>query len=350
MGIISRIFAILGLFYLISSCGTSIKESRIESPDLLYNTNCIAVLPLENRTGRGMVGYQVAELVFSEIISSRAFGVMEPVEALRTMRSNKIAIPQKYDTGKAVEIGRFFGVNGVVVGTLREFSFKGPFAELNEGNPVVSFELRLINTQNGAVVWSADMKSIGPEVRDVSKDYLVNFARSSIKESLEPILSQLGPRNIAMPCWKPQEPAVALRSAPQQITTAPPARPPATAPAAPSTPEQAPTVPQPVRKEKVGAPSTPPVKVGPARIELINASGNVKVMDNMGMTLLMNNHDLRKMSDMKTISNTTIIYYKPGYETEAGKIMVEIKKGRTQSKPDLPGDIDIQIILGKDLL
>ncbi len=347
MGVRIRIFAILGLFYLISSCARSIRESRVESPELLERTNCIAVLPLENRTGRGMAGYQVAELISSEIISSRAFGVMEPVEALRTMQSNKIPVPQKYDTGKAVEIGRSFGVNGVVVGTLREFSFRGPFAELNEGSPRLSFELRLINTQNGAVVWSADMKSTGPDVMDVSKDYLINFARSSIKEALEPLLSELGPRNIAMPCWKPRAPAVAQKPAQQEV----PAAPPATAPATPPAPVPAPPAPQPAGKGKAIPPSPPPpAKAGPARIELVNASGNAKVVDNVGMILLMNNHDLRKMSDQKTPSNTTIIYYRPGYEAEAGKIMVEIKKGRTQSKPDLPGDIDIQIIVGKDLL
>lgn len=332
-----RVFAILGLIYFIFSCASTVKESRVDSPDLLYRTNCIAVLPLENRSGKGMVGYKVAELISSELISSRAFGVMEPIEALRTMQRGKMAIPQKYDTGKAIEIGRAFGVDGVVVGTLREFSFRGPFAELNEGNPVVSFELRLINTNNGMVVWSADMKSTGSEVTDVSKDYLVNFARSSVKEALEPVLATLGQRDIAMPCWRPKAPTVAARSAQKQpvaTTPQPPAR----------------VTPPPAPERVKTTPTAPPAKVKPARIELVNASGNAKTVDSVGMTLLMNNHDLRKMSDQKTQVNTTIINYRPGYESEAGKIMVEIKKGKTQIKPDLPGDIDIQIILGKDLL
>lgn len=333
-----RIFVILGLIYFIGSCASSVKESRVESPDVLYRTNCIAVLPLENRTGKGMAGYKVAELVSSEIISSRAFGVMEPVEALRTMLSRKIAIPKEYDAGKAVEIGRAFGVDGVVVGTLREFSFKGPFAELNEGSPFVSFEIRLINTKNGVVVWSADMKSTGSEVTDVSKDYLVNFTRSSVKEALEPIFSPLGPRNIAMPCWKPKAPAVAAKPAqPETVATS----------QMPSTTAAPSTTTKPAGATK---PPTTQVKVGPARIELVNASGNARVVDNVGMTLLMNNHDLRKMSDQKTTANATVINYKPGFEAEAGKIMVEIKKGKTVSKPDLPADVDIQIILGRDLL
>jgi TolB-like protein len=336
-----RIFLIIGLLYFISSCASSVKESRVESPDQLYSTNCIAVLPLENRTGKGMAGYRVAELVSSELISSRSFGVMEPVEALRTMQSNKMAIPQKYDIGKAVEVGRTFGVDGVVVGTLREFSFMGPFAELNEGSPVVSFELRLINTKNGAIVWSADIKSTGTEVTDVSKDYLVNFARSSVKEALDPLISTLGVRNIAMPCWKPKAPVVAEKPAQP--------KPQATTPQSP-TPPAPQTVVQPAAPSEGTRPPAVPKASAPARIELVNASGNAKTVDNVGMTLLMNNHDLRKMSDQKTAVNATIINYRPGFEQEAGKIMVEIKKGKLQSKPDLPGDIDIQIILGKDLL
>lgn len=341
-----RIFVCIGVLYFLCSCASSVKESRVESPDVLERTNCIAVLPLENRTGKGMAGFKIAELVSSEIISSRAFGVMEPVEALRTMQSRKIAIPKEYDTGKAVEIGRAFGVDGVVVGALREFTFKGPFAELNEGSPVVSFELRLINTNNGMVVWSSDMKSTGSEVMDVSKDYLINFARSSIKEALEPMFSQLGPRNIAMPCWRPKAPVVATK--PTQPESGAPIPPQSVTPPSPVS-----VSPPPAKRPATGTQPpaiSAPKKVGPARIELVNASGNVKTVDNVGMTLLMNNHDLRKMSDQKTTANATIIYYKPGFEEEAGRIMVEIKKGKTVSKTDLPADIDIQIILGKDLL
>lgn len=344
-----KIFLTLLVYYHIFGCGSSIKESKVESPDMLATTQCIAVLPLENRTTKGMAGYNIAEIIASELISSRAFGVMEPVEALRTMQGFKIKVPDRYDPGKAVEIGRAFGVDGVVVGILKEYSFKGPFGELNEGNPSVSFELRMINTKNGAVVWTSTINKTGSEVTDVSRDYLLNFARSTVKEAIEPILDYTGPRNIAMPCWNPKAPVVATKPAGVETPASVPPPPSPAMPVAPSV-----TTPPAEKAKPPAKPGTattpPPVKVGPARIELVNASGNTKVVDNVGMTLLMNNHDLRKMSDQKTQANSTVIYYRPGFEAEAGKIMVEIKKGKTQVKPDLPGDIDIQIILGKDLL
>jgi len=348
--LVKKLIFIAVIIWFSAKCSSTIKESRIESPDAISRVRCIAVLPLENRTSKGMAGYQVAEIVSSELINTSVFGVMEPIETLRTMQGLKIPVASKYDIGRAVEIGNSLGVDGVVIGTLKEFSFKGEFAELNEGNPVVSLELRLLNTKNGNVVWSSEIKKTGSEVTDVSKDYLLNFARTTIKEAVEPIKENIGVRNVPMPCWKPKPTAVARQEAPAEVTVTPPSAPsPPPPPASPQTPPRV-TTPPARTPEKVTPPPAPSVKAGPAKIELVNATGSPKVMDNVGMTLLMNNHDLRKMTDQKTPAGATVIYYKPGYETEAGKIASEIKKGKTVSKSDLPADIDIQIILGKDLL
>lgn len=346
-----RFFVLLNLILFIYACGGTVKETRLYSPDALGRTRCVAVVPFENQTNKGMAGYQVAEILSSEVIASRAFGVMEPLEALRSMQKNKIPIPAKYEIGKAVDIGRSLGVDGIFVGTLKKFSFEGPFAELDEGAPVISFEVSLIDTSNGSILWSAKMEKKGGEVSGVSREYLISFARSSVKEALEPVLMELSPRDIPVPCWKPKAPVVASKPkkvAPPSQPSAPPAPPPAqpptvaVQPVSPPAPKVAPSPPRQAPK--------PAVKSPPARIEVKNASGNPKAVDSVGMILLMNNHDLRKMTDQKTISDTTIIYYKPNFEAEAGRIMVELKKGKLMIKPDLPGDIDIQIIVGKDML
>jgi len=323
------IFSIL--FIVVAGCAKTIKESRVENPAILRATKCIAVLPLENLSGKVMAGYKMAEIVSSEIITSKRFGVMEPIEVLKTLAAAKIPLTARIDSMKAQEIGMALGVDAVISGTLREFSFHGPFAELGEGAPVVSFELQLVDSSNGTTAWSGKVESIGKEAIDTSRNYLINHARNAVNEGISPLFESVNPRNIYIPCWRKPPPAVAATpSAPAQSTQQRPAAPPTS-----------------LKPTPVTAPA--PQKTGPAKIELINASGKPTVVDIVGMTLLSNNHDLRKITDQKTPANTTAIYYKPGYDTEAQKIAGEIKKGLNIIRKDnLPNDVDIQIIAGKD--
>lgn len=340
-----------GLLALTLAACAGVQKSVLVPPDpKLDGVSCVVVLPFENLSSRAEAGKVISDILATELYSSRRFNVMEWEEAQTVLQASGLSIPESLDSETAKSLAQHLGVQAALIGTISDYSYGSTLLEIRAGLPSVAFTARLIDAKTGNPLWASAL-SVGSaemmEPRRESVNYLAMKAAQDMVESLSTGSYQpADPKNI---CWlkgaagtKPlAAPAVAPAAAPA-LAPAPGAAPaPALAPAPVAAPAVAP----------VAVPAAPAKPKGKVKIAVFNASGVAGLEENVGLVLLMKNWDvatLAKYPYEKTF-DSTIIYYRPGYEVEVKEIEAAIPgPQKTVPTDKMAEDINITVLVGKD--
>lgn len=154
---IGSIIFLIHLFFVIGCAAPSKPIPILEDTKKI---NKIAVLPFYNITGQKEAGKIVTNVFVTELFKSGRFHVEEPGNVLQFMVQEKIDRIGEIEIEQVQILGRRLGVNAVIVGTVDEFDEgKGGVYQ----TPTVSITARMVESDSGKLIWSAQNKKKGDD-------------------------------------------------------------------------------------------------------------------------------------------------------------------------------------------
>ncbi len=177
----------LAVFIIISGCthfgsgvvgGTlpAVKKAAKENIDVgEVVVKKVAVIPFFNISGSRDAGTIVADIYVTELFNDERYKIEEPGNVRQFVIQEGILNLGELSLDRIAILGRRLGVDGVFIGTIEEYA-TGRF-----GVPVVSMNVRLVESDTGRVVWSARHKRTGD-------DYVIVFDFGRV--STPPMLAQ----------------------------------------------------------------------------------------------------------------------------------------------------------------
>ena len=144
----------LALFF-IAGCAT---PSREVSPPTASSK--VAILPFYNISGYRDAGKIVANVFVTEMFKSGRFLVEEPGNIAHFMMQERIDTLGEIEIERLKILGKRLGVDAVMTGTVEEFDDgRGGISSV----PTVSITARMISSNTGQLVWSAQNKKRGDD-------------------------------------------------------------------------------------------------------------------------------------------------------------------------------------------
>ncbi len=122
----------------------------------------VAMLPLENLSGRAEYGDRMTHIVWTELGSSPAFEVVAPGEVDAALADARVRSTLALTREQVERIAKKTGVRWLVAGTLLEC---GPVHTPDGDVPSIALSLRLLDGTTGRVRWT-DMRSRSGEDRE----------------------------------------------------------------------------------------------------------------------------------------------------------------------------------------
>jgi len=315
-------FLITGI--VLFACAHTYREELVKPSSPLEAPRCIAILPFENLSGFPEAGRIVADFVATEIYATNRFCLMERMEAERILQEAGILLSSRLPTKKeAKDIANALGVEGLIMGTVSDFSYGSTLAEMRVARPSVSVTAKLIRASDGEVIWAEAVDQVAGGVINPRKASLSQIAlrvAKTIAKSLEKAFTPTS-MELTRPCW---EGKTILARKPERKKKA-----------------------RPTRAAITRGPKEKP------RIAVFNASGVEKLEEDVGVLLLMKNWDVATLTTYphgRTMERSTI-YYRPGYEREARNIEKEIPgPQKLEQSERMEPRVHITIIVGRDLI
>lgn len=118
----------------------------------------VAIIPLDNLSDDRGAGARATQVLLSEILSARAFDVVEPGEVSRVLAKFNTVRASELTTEQIVSIGRELKAQGLFMGSVNESSsYRSGGANVTK----VSLTCRLVETEQGLTVWSASATTGG---------------------------------------------------------------------------------------------------------------------------------------------------------------------------------------------
>ncbi|MBI3754389.1 MAG: hypothetical protein HY266_10190 [Deltaproteobacteria bacterium] len=118
----------------------------------------MAVLPFYNLTGQKDAGKIVADIFVTEMFKSARFRVEEPGNIAQFMIQERMDTVGEIEIEKLKILGRRLDVDEVLTGTVEEFD-----DGISSGVPIVSITARMIDSNSGRLIWSAQNKKRGDD-------------------------------------------------------------------------------------------------------------------------------------------------------------------------------------------
>jgi hypothetical protein len=327
----------------IAGCSSTVSSNFLMSPEAINNINCIAVLPFKNHTQTPNAGNILADLLSIELMKQGNFNVMDRMEVERVLRERDIYIPDGIAPDDAGGIGVILGVQAVFAGEVTSYYYKPSSIPTEGAVPVVDFSLSLIDSTTGQTIWTGKGKFTPSGILAEGTTPITEVAQNGVRELLDSFYSKIGPTTQASSrvCWYDPNIIFSRIIVAQQQVQAPPQ------PSQPAQQQQASK--QAIQEQqRIASVERPKVEVPPAKVSILNASGNPKASMLVGVTLIKDKINVVNVSMEKYTKPKTIIYYQPNYYEQAlhiGKLlkrMPEIVESTTYKW-------DITVIIGKDL-
>ncbi len=120
----------------------------------------VGVVPFVTLAQDRLAGEKATNVFFTELLGRRFARVTEPGQftaAMQRVRGGTSAA-NPWSTAELVRLGEEAGVQGVFMGTVRDWDM-APAGR--ESFPLISLEVRLVDTASGRVVWSASQTRKG---------------------------------------------------------------------------------------------------------------------------------------------------------------------------------------------
>jgi len=180
----SRATAAIALLFLSSACGHAVTQYVHPNADLAA-LKTVAVLPFENLSPDRTAGDKVQKIFSAELLSTGAFAVVEPGLLSKTLKANRIETMESLGPADFKKLGEELKADAVFMGTVVDF------AEGRSGQtptPEITIQLRLVECQSGATVWSASLSKSGASASarlfGIGGESLTEAARELVKQEL----------------------------------------------------------------------------------------------------------------------------------------------------------------------
>lgn len=114
----------------------------------------VGVIPFTSLAQDRLAGEKTTNVFFTELLDRRFAQVAEPGQFTAAMARTRGGTPiiNPWASAELAKLGEDAGVQGVFMGTVRDYDM----AQIGrESFPLISVEVRLVDTATGRVVWSA---------------------------------------------------------------------------------------------------------------------------------------------------------------------------------------------------
>ena len=132
----------------------------------------VALMPFKAPTE--LIGSSVSDLFVTDMLRTGRYELVERSQMGTVLGESELAL-SGLTLSEMTEVARMAGAEGVIVGSVIEYQTQ---AVRGHAYPVVGISARLIDTQSGRIVWSADMTSRAKS----KKVALSQHARSVVRE------------------------------------------------------------------------------------------------------------------------------------------------------------------------
>lgn len=113
----------------------------------------VAVMPFKAPTE--LIGTSVSDLFVTELLRAGHYQLVERGQMSQVLSEAELALAG-LSAAKAAEVGGMLGADGVIIGTVSEYT---SMAQRGRTYPVVAVAARLIECGSGRIVWSVDLAS-----------------------------------------------------------------------------------------------------------------------------------------------------------------------------------------------
>lgn len=173
----------------LTSCGSSMQATEFANPGFDFSfVERVAVLPFENLSGDRQAGLRATRLAITELLASGALDVVEPGEVQAAMAkmagfsAGRAPIPS---TEQTLSLGEALDVQALILGTVTQSEL------LRSGRvsyPVVTLDMRMVETETGATVWAATHSerggNISAKVLGTAAQPLAETTRNCVRQLL----------------------------------------------------------------------------------------------------------------------------------------------------------------------
>lgn len=329
------------LLFLIG-CAPATSTVFLLPPASVNNINCIAVLPLKNDTPNQNAGNVISDVLSIDLMKYGGFSVMGRMEVERVLKERGIYTPDGISPDNAQGVGIILGVQAVFTGEVKEYFYQ-PSSIATEGAvPTARVNISLIDTATGQVIWTGKGTFMPTGLLAAGTTPMTEVIQEGVSSLLDEFYNGIGQRPEASSrvCWYDPNTLfarvlVARRPAPQPQPQ-----------------------PQPMREERYQAPARrtasvrqPEVRraaeVPPAKVSVLNASGNARESLAVGTSLIRNKINVVNVGNERTVQPKSIVYYKPDYYDQAVRIAGLLK---TTPRMVRSGAYqwDITLVIGRD--
>lgn len=112
----------------------------------------VAVLPFQNLSSDDQAAERVRDSFMGMLLATEAFYVLPPGEVARGISRAGLRTPHAPTADEIKSMGKILEVGAVITGVLREY---GPVRSGSTEANIASLSLTMLETQTGAIVWSA---------------------------------------------------------------------------------------------------------------------------------------------------------------------------------------------------
>ena len=146
-------------------CKSSMPPTDFVNPEFDFGfVERIAVMPFENDTNDRMAASRVTRLTLTELLASGAFDVVEPGEVEAAVNQiEDLSLRQAGRPSKAhiAALGQSLQAQALILGSVTQ---SGIIRSGQVNIPVVTIDMRMVETETGVVVWAATHSEKGSNV------------------------------------------------------------------------------------------------------------------------------------------------------------------------------------------
>lgn len=133
----------------LTSCSANVLVRRAPMPG---KTMRVAILPFKPNPLYPVSGELAYEAFSASILEVKGYTAVDRGAVDQIVKEQKLTQSGVFDQEKAIEIGKLLGAEGIILGTVTEYT---PRKFLMFPPAKVSLAARLVNTQTGEVEWTA---------------------------------------------------------------------------------------------------------------------------------------------------------------------------------------------------
>lgn len=184
----SIIFSITICILCITGCAT--KPKVYVNPNTNFGfIKRVAVLPFENLTSDRFADKKVRDVFVTSLLSTEVIDVPELGEVMKALESQGITTSEAVTGDVAKAIGQILGVQGLVLGTVEEYSIN---RNMSGSFPEIAVTLRMLDVKTGNIIWSVSHSEKGgrllPTVFGIGEDTLSEVTARATKRVVETLV------------------------------------------------------------------------------------------------------------------------------------------------------------------